>query len=40
MVFAIPQYQPLKATIFSSPEIYGNILNILWGGIKVTKNYE
>ena len=31
------QYQRFTKAIFSSPGIYGNILNIFWGGINTTK---
>ena len=37
MVTAISQYRPLTKVIFSSPEIFGNILNIFWSGIKTPK---
>ena len=37
MVIARYPYRPLTKLLFSSPEIYGNILNIIWGGIKTTK---
>ena len=37
MMSARYQYQPLIKAIFSSPEIFGNILHIFWGGIKTTK---
>ena len=35
--FARSQYQPLTKAIFSSPEIWGNILNIFWRGLKPPK---
>ena len=37
MVISRYQYHPLTKAIFSSTKLCGNILNIYWGGIKITK---
>ena len=39
MVISGSQYQTLTKAIFPSPEISGNILNKIWGGIKTNKIY-